>query len=190
MALAAPPPIERIPQVLAVTSPLSAAPAGTTDVKFGEFFKMPVGPRGLEPTEKLLALNGKKIRLVGFMVRQDVPTKGMFVFAPMPLELGDADESLSDDLPPSTVFVHIATPAQADIAYIPAMIKLTGTLQIGAQNETDGHVSSIRLLLDDAPARAIVKQVARPDSKFKKSVVRSGTAHATIVSDNRNSASE
>jgi hypothetical protein len=104
----------------------------------------------------LIALAGKKVRIVGFMVRQDRPAKGMFVLTAMPLELGDEDESLSDDLPPSAIFVHVTKPAGANIPYVPALIKLTGTLQLGPQNEIDGHVSFVRLALDEAPARAIL----------------------------------
>ncbi len=146
-----------IPAVLAVNHPLQPAASGVTDLKFAELFKMPVGPRGLELSEKAVELNGRKVRLVGFMVRQDMPTKGMFIFASMPLELGDEDESLSDDLPPGAVFVHIEKPADAQIRYIPSLIKLTGTLQLGPKNEIDGHVSSVRLLLDDAPARSVLR---------------------------------
>ncbi len=141
-----------------------AAP-GVANIKFQEFFKMPVGPRGLEPTDKLIALNGKKICLVGFMVRQHIPTPGVFVFAAMPLQLGDEDESLSDDLAPGAVFVHILKPATADVPYIPALIKLVGTLQLGAQNESDGHVSFVRLILDPAPARAIAALKLATNSK-------------------------
>jgi hypothetical protein len=154
----------RLPDVLAVVRSLAAAPAGVSDLKFQEFFKLPVGPRGLEPTDKLLALDGKKIRVVGFMVRQDRPTKGMFVFTPMPLELGDEDESLSDDLPPSAVFVHVAAPAAAEIPYVPKLIKLTGTLQLGPQNEIDGHVSFVRLVLDEAPTQAIFGLHSSPET--------------------------
>ena len=38
-------------------------------VGFNEFFKMPVGRFGLEMTDKLKGLDGKKVRLRGFMVK-------------------------------------------------------------------------------------------------------------------------
>ena len=55
---------------LVVDHKLEAAPAGVVDLKFQELFKLPVGERGLEPSEKLVALDGKRVRIVGYMVQQ------------------------------------------------------------------------------------------------------------------------
>ena len=66
---------------LEVRGELPAPPAGVAILKFGEFFQMPVGPLGLEPSEKLLALNGKRIRLVGYMVREENPVRPLPVLA-------------------------------------------------------------------------------------------------------------
>src|SRR5689334_5693118 len=40
---------------------LPPLPAGVTELKFGEFFVRPVGPRGLELTDKLLGLDGQRV---------------------------------------------------------------------------------------------------------------------------------
>ncbi len=150
----------KIPSSLAVRGELAPPPAGVSDIKFGEFFKMPVGPRGLEPTEKLLSLNGKRVRLIGYMAQQEVPTERLFVLAPLPVSLGDEDESLSDDLPPSAVFVHLETTAHHPIPYLPGLIQLKGTLSVGAQEEADGHVSAVRLLLDPKHSNEILSSNA------------------------------
>ncbi len=119
--------------------------------------KMPVGPKGLEPTERLLSLDGKRVRMVGYMVKQEVATPGMFILAHTPLALGDEDESLSDDLPATAVFVHLqGQGTSAAVPYVPGLIQLTGVLNVGAQDELDGHVSSYRLLLDAVPTKALV----------------------------------
>jgi hypothetical protein len=54
------------------------------------------------------------------------------------------------------VFVHIPKATDAVVKYIPALIRLTGTLQVGPREEVDGHVSSIRLLLDAGIAHAVL----------------------------------
>ena len=136
----------------ATSAPLSQG--AITDLKFREFFKMPIGPRGLEPSAKLIALAGQRVRLLGYMARQAVPDAGTFILAPMPVALGDEDESLSDDLPASSVFVHFSP--SFDVAYVPGLLRLTGTLRLGSFEENDGHVSTVRLELDPDLAQAVV----------------------------------
>ena len=131
-----------------VTAPASTA-QDTTDLKFREFFKMPVGPRGLEPSEKLLGLAGKRVRILGYMAKQEQASADSLLLTPLPVTMGDADEGLADDLPPTTVFVHL-TGANRGIPYIPGLIRLSGILSIGAQDEADGRVSTVRLMLDAA----------------------------------------
>jgi hypothetical protein len=136
---------------------LPPAPTDVTDLKFRDFFKMPVGKRGLELTDKFLGLNGKRVRIVGYMAKAETPTPGMFVLSPLPVDLGDEDESLSDDLPASALFVHTGA-SQFVVPHITGLIKLTGTLSIGSQEEADGHVSMARLILDPEITTALEQE--------------------------------
>jgi len=133
------------------TNPQSDA---VTDLRFGDFYKMPVGPRGLEPSARLLSLDGKTVRIRGYVVRQAEPTPGLVILSPLRVELGDADESLSDDLPPNAVFVHLDERKPADIE---GLVQVTGTLSVGPRDEADGHVSQVRLSLDPAQTAAIAR---------------------------------
>ena len=142
-----PPQVHSIPASFAVQGQLTPIP-GVTDLKFREFFKLPIGPRGLEPTGKLLGLNGKRIRMVGYMAKQEEPTAGLFILSPLPVFLGHEDESLADDLPPAVIFVHSDAGRDRVIPYVPGLIKVTGVLTVGNQEEADGRVSLVRLQLD------------------------------------------
>lgn len=133
-----------------------------TDLKFHEFFKTPVGPRGLEPTSKLQTLAGQRVRIIGYMVQNENPMPGVFAMTPLPVSIGDEDESLADDLPPSTLFVH-STEKHKIIPYRSGLIQLTGILELGSAEETDGHVSSIRLKLD-AENTTLLLQAAVPNN--------------------------
>lgn len=135
---------------------LAPPPAGVSSIKFGEFYRMPIGPLGLEPSEKLLASNGKRVRLVGYMVREENPAPNRFMLSPLPVTLGDEDESLSDDLPPSTVFVRLTNTHDRNVPYIPGLIHLTGILEIGAKDEAEGRVSAVRLILDAPISKRIM----------------------------------
>src|SRR5262245_25084060 len=55
--------------------------AGVADVSFREFFA-PAGDAGLEYSARLRELAGKRVRLVGYMVREPKRQRGVFVLAP------------------------------------------------------------------------------------------------------------
>jgi len=147
--------VRPVPMALQVRGKLAPL-ADTTDLKFGDFFKRPVGPRGLEVTPLLRSLDGRRVRIVGYMVRQDstLGVTGLLVLAPLPVTMGEEDESFADDLPASAVYVHLAEAQQAQrLPHMPGLMALTGILQIGAAAEPDGRRSMVRLLLDDTVSR-------------------------------------
>lgn len=162
------------PASLAVQGQLPAPQPGVTELKFREMLKMPIGPKGLEPTDKLLSLDGKRVRLVGYMAGQEESAKGVIILTPMPVSLGDEDESLSDDLPGNSVFVHL-TPRYADkpVPNMQGLLQLTGTLQLGPQDEADGHVSAIRLTLDDATSKLLTTAAPAPNHNNSNNKQRS-----------------
>lgn len=134
-----------------------AAEAEVVNLKFGEMFRWPVGPRGLEPSEKLLRLNGRRVHMVGYMVEQEAMRS--VILSPLPLKLGDEDESLADDVPPGVVFVRFALPDQIDLRYRPGLLQATGTLSVGSFVEADGRTSSVRLTLDSSRSRESIHDV-------------------------------
>jgi hypothetical protein len=138
---------KRIAPLLAVNSKLPPPPPGVTDIKFREFFKMPIGPQGLEPTEKLISLNGKQVRIVGYMVNAEEPPAGPFVLAPLAVSMAEKEDGPADDVPATTVYVHVANGENWVVPYVPGLLKLTGTLSLGGKEEPDGRVSSVRLML-------------------------------------------
>ena len=147
--------VRPVPMALQVRGELAPL-ADTTDLKFGDFFKRPVGPRGLEATPLLRSLDGQRVRIVGYMVRQDstLGVTGLLVLAPLPVTMGEEDESFADDLPASALYVHLAEAQKAQrLPHMPGLMALTGTLQLGAAAESDGRRSMVRLLLDDAVSR-------------------------------------
>ena len=127
---------------------LPPLPPGTTDLKFGEFFKAPVGPRGLELTRKLQSLDGHKVRIIGYMVQEERAPDARFLLAPFPAQVHDHDNYLAEDLPPSVVHVHAPYMAGRPVPYRPGLMLLIGTLSVGNQAQPDGRVSIVRLTLD------------------------------------------
>ncbi|MCB5206692.1 hypothetical protein [Methylovorus mays] len=141
---------------LQVNGPLPALPAGVTELKFSEIYKLPVGPRGMEPSAKLLSLNGKQVRLVGYMAKQDEATPGVFILSPLPVLMGHEDESFADDMPANSVFVHLHDAQQIN-GYVPGLINLSGVLSVGEWHEVDGRISYVRLQLDAVQSAQLVR---------------------------------
>lgn len=133
---------------LIATNALPPLPPGVTELKFSEFFRQPIGPRGLEYTAKLRALDGRRIRILGYMVRQATPTEHCFLLANHPITVNEAEYGLCDDLPASAVHVFTTADAPANTPFTPGPLLLTGTLRVGNRVETDGRVSAVRLFLD------------------------------------------
>jgi len=147
----------RTPTLLAVRKDLGSPPAGVADLKFRDIFKTPVGDKGLEPSATLLALDGKRVRMIGYMVRQPSAPKGAFLLSPLPVEISDEDEPLADDLPPSVVAVEVGGAANKPIPLLPGLIQITGVLHVGAKTDAaSSRVSSVQIALDARLGKALL----------------------------------
>jgi hypothetical protein len=114
-------------------------------IEFREFFESDAGK--LKPSAKLLGLNGRRVRLVGFMAQMEQPLNGVFYLCPKPVY---ADESGGGtaDLPVESVRVIVRSAKGKKVPYIARPIEVTGILEVGNHAEEDGTVSSIRIILD------------------------------------------
>lgn len=127
-------------------------PAGVSELRFRDFFVQPVGPRGLELTDTLCQLDGKKVRILGYMARQEQPVPGVFLFNAIPVRLNEEHYGLADDLPAATLFVSVPVNRDQVVPYTPQPMLLTGTLSLGNREEADGRISTVRLALDPPEA--------------------------------------
>jgi hypothetical protein len=139
----------------ASADPVNAQPAGDdtapVDLSFREFYRMPVGPRGLEPTEKLLALDGRRVRIEGYVVQEEEPLPGLFMMAPAPVALAELADGPADYLPGTTVFVHLRTDdaKQKYLSFRSGLWTVVGTLELGGREEPNGRHSYVRLVVDE-----------------------------------------
>jgi hypothetical protein len=131
-------------------SSLACAADAVNGLSFNEFFKMPIGAYGLEPTKKLLKLNHKQVRIMGYMAQEDDPTPGIFMMASQPINVGEKADGMADDLPAATLYVHMPLQdATKILAYRPGPWTLSGKLDIGNKEEASGRVSYVRLIMDE-----------------------------------------
>lgn len=163
---------------------LPPLPKGVTELRFHEIFA-PVGPRGLDYTEKAKALDGKRVRILGFMVKTCRHDHGRFLLTPTPIALHDHEMGPADDLPPSTVFVDVA-PLRRALKYVPhepGLFLLTGTLSLGGRDELHGRRSWVRLQLERPVATDPVAATpaTSPTPSVREQVRASDTAPTDAV---------
>jgi len=116
-----------------------------TLIEFREFFE--AGSGKLKPSAKLLSLNGRRARLVGFMAQLEQPPNGVFYLCPKPV-FADESGGGTADLPVGSVRVIVRSAKEKKIPFIARPIEVTGILEVGPKPEDDGTVSSVRLILD------------------------------------------
>ncbi len=125
---------------------LPPLPDGVEEISFQEFYQLPIGPRGLEPSAKLLALNGKRVRIIGFMGEMRRADKRNIIFAPVPLRPQPEEYGLCDDIPATHVLVTIPGNPDETIPFSAAPMLLTGVLSLGTSSN-DSETSFVRMLL-------------------------------------------
>lgn len=172
--------VSRLPLSAQMTSAvaLPPAPEGVEELKFAEFFKLPVGPRGLEPSERLRALDGKRVRLSGFFVFEDWSScscpppatmpltpaaarrqkaqpawmkhvvPGRAMFAPLPVSVSLGHYGLCDDLPPQVAYLDITSRFGEPVMHQPGMFTVIGKLTLGTQEQPDGRTSFVHLRVE------------------------------------------
>lgn len=153
-------PSVRVPRALAVEKRLGEPPTGVADLKFADMFMLPVGPKGLEPTARLRTLDGRRVRMVGYVVQQHPPLAGAFMLSPLPVVAGDEDEALADDIPASAMLVRLPHAKGARVPALTGLIQVSGVLHVGAR-EAGNRVASAYVDLDARPERALLASIKR-----------------------------
>ncbi len=113
-----------------------------------DLFVHPIGPEGMEFSEKTRSLDGKRVVVEGYMVRQELPYGKRFLLTTRPVILEEDEMGPGDDLPPQTIFCFLPDNLAMTVVYTPARLRLTGTLRLGHREEPDNMVSFVRLLLE------------------------------------------
>lgn len=149
---------DKVPSALAVRAKLAEPPKGTQELKFQDMFQMPVGPKGLNASERLSNLDGHHVRMVGFMVRSSEPRSSAFILAPMPVEISDEDEAEADDIPFNAVLVNLPARSAQPIPNMDGLLQVTGVLRVSSVQDTDSsRIFAVSIELDRGPAKALAK---------------------------------
>ncbi len=131
-------------RVLRLVPARPPAKQSVASIDFTELYRF--GPKAPEFTPKLLALEGKRVTLLGFMVLMESPVRGGFYLAPYPAA-SDESGAGRGGVPPTAVLVLPKQAEGKEVAYVPGALQVTGVLELG-NREVNGEITSIRLRLE------------------------------------------
>ena len=116
-------------------------------IAFSQFFDPAPSRRGLKPSARLLSLEGRRVRIVGFMAQMEMPPKGGFFLCSQPVFAAEGGGGTAD-LPPDAVLVVVSSASGKELELVRGPIEVTGVLEIGSREDEDGRVSRIRIILE------------------------------------------
>src|ERR1700682_2164972 len=128
---------------------LAAAVSTATPLSFADLFE---ARAELHPSARALALDGKRVRIEGYMARTDEPLRGAFWLCKRPV-MNDEEGDGSADLPIESILVVLSPRTREPVPTIERALSVEGVFRVGRQVDKDGTVSSFRIILDPAPAR-------------------------------------
>ncbi len=137
-------------------TPPATHSTSVVELQFKDFFRTPIGPRGLEISDVLRSADRQRVALTGYMVQQETPVVGRFMLTPRPVQMSEHSDGDADDLPPATVLVYLDA-AQKDwgVPYARGLVYLTGVLTVGRHEAPDGRIAWVQLQLGPDAARGM-----------------------------------
>lgn len=146
-----------------------------TTIRFQSFFKLPIGPKGLEVSEEVLNASGQKIRLTGYMVKNELPTQGVFMLSPRPIQLSEHADGDANDLPAAVCLVYLDEHQKNWIVpHIAGPLTVEGQFAFKRIEASDGSVAWFHLYL--APD-AVIAANTEPRSPQKSAPLHHSHSH-------------
>lgn len=124
------------------------------------FFKLPIGPKGLEVSDKVLKASGQKVQLTGYMVKSEVPTPGVFMLAPRPVQMSEHADGDANDLPASVCWVYLDDRQKNWVVpHVPGRLTVEGQFTFKRIEAADGSVAWFHLHLAPDAVSAVHPEV-------------------------------
>lgn len=137
LSCASAPPAPQVHLSTPVVQPHAVVARPDLTLAFSDLFVADSKPPELSPA--LLSAAGKRVRMVGFMAHMDQPPSGAFYLTSRPVSCDEMGAG-TGDLPMDSIRVNVI-PAPKEVTFVPGPIEVTGVLELGRQEESDGAVS-------------------------------------------------
>lgn len=126
----------------------SAIVAHYAELSFTNIFITPAGPTGLAYTDEIRKLEGKPVRMTGYMVRTVNKDPDAFMFTRFPVATFFEEYGIVDDVPPNFAVALLKPREGKGSAWQPFAVTVFGKLELGSRNEQDGRISYVRIRSD------------------------------------------
>ncbi len=127
---------------------------GAEMLELADFYKRPAGMYGMEMSESLRAADRQVRTITGYMVQQQRPHAGRFLLSPRPVLMSEHADGEADDLPVALLTVYLDLDQQSwAVPYTRGLISVTGIVEVGRYEESDGRVSWVRMHLPPSATR-------------------------------------
>ena len=107
------------------------------------------GNGSLRLSDKARSLSKSRVRMTGYMANLELPPRGGFYLTNHPVQ-GDESGAGTGDLPLDAVLVLSRSVSDAPVEPIAGPVEVTGVLELGPQEDSEGRPNWIRLRLDPA----------------------------------------
>jgi hypothetical protein len=130
---------------LALSSP-APQPRAPERLALRELFVTEHGRTRLSP--RVEGLTGQRVRVTGYMVQMEDPPEGAFYLAGHPV-FQDESGGGTGDIPPESLRVRVREVEGAQVPFTPKLVEVVGTLEVGREEDAEGRVSLVRLVLEE-----------------------------------------
>lgn len=135
---------------------LPPPPEGVAELSLTELLTASKNASGVDYSARAWELNGKMVRVNGYMVSQSTPIPWAILLSPVPQTAHEREYFLCDDLPISTIHVFFPKSAQPLIPFHPEMVAIIGRLELGGRTEADGRTSMARIFVKPGQQEPVV----------------------------------
>lgn len=101
----------------------------------------------LKPSDKLRSLQGKRVRIVGYMAEMEQMPEGYFYLCARPVLCDESGGGLGE-LPVDAVRVIVPAMKGKAIKFVAPPMVVTGVLELGGQSELEQDSWAVRVLVD------------------------------------------
>ncbi|MEY4447000.1 MAG: hypothetical protein RLZZ433_15 [Pseudomonadota bacterium] len=143
------------------------------------FFKIPMGPRGMEVTQDVQKASGQRVRITGYMVKYENPLPGSFLLSPRPVQMSEHADGDANDLPAAVCWVYL-DPSQSNLSipHLPGPITVEGQFKFKREEAADGSVAWFHLQLSkDAVSLVHVDEPLKIMTPFTAQQTRASHQH-------------
>lgn len=147
--------------------PVEAKPKAAEAVvklEFREF--LAPSTNDLKPSDKLRSLQGKRVRIIGFMAEMEHMPDGYFYLCSRPVLCDESGGGIGE-LPIDAVRVIVRVRKEQPIKFLAPPIEVSGVLELGGQSELEQDSWAVRVLTDGFSAAVKPLKTSAPNLRKK-----------------------